>query len=174
MSTIERTARVGAALLVIAACAPRPATGTAAGGECPARQGTGEVRTFVVAAPAGAATLGAQPFVATCRLPASALAGLAAGAPEAAVLYLEGVRPPADRAVTVDVYLGSDGSPAGSFTLLPQRGGVGRVPVLLGHALGAALRGGTELSVTLRAVDPANEAAPPPPVDFERMVIELR
>jgi hypothetical protein len=102
------------------------------------------------------------------------VARLAAGRPEAAVMYLEGVQPPADRAATVDVYLGGGRSPAGSFTLLPQSGGAGRVPVLLGHVLGAALRDGGSLTVTLRAVDPANEAGPAPTVGFDRVVIEFR
>jgi hypothetical protein len=173
MNTMQRAGRAGAALLVLAACTPRSAPAAVAGGDCVRRE-EATIRTYVVADPPGVAVLGARPFTATCRLPAEVLRGLAQGAPDAAVLYVEGLRAPADRAVTVQVYLGAQDEPAGSFTLLAGGGAPRRVPVVLGHALGAALREGGEVSITLRAGDTSEPGAFTPELGFDRMVIEFR
>lgn len=173
MNTMRRAGRAGAALLVLAACTPRSAPAAVAGGDC-VRRDEAAIRTYVVADPPGFAPLGARPFTATCRLPDEVLRGLAGGAPEAAVLYVEGLRGPADRAVTVQVYLGTQDEPAGSFTLLAGGDGPRRVPVVLGHALGAALRDGAEVSITLRAGDTSDPGASAPEMGFDRMVLEFR
>lgn len=175
MDSMTRIAGVVAALLTVFACVPRVAPAAVVEGGCVREAGSSGERTVVVSDPPGVTPLGAEPFTARCTLPAEWVGELRGAAPDRAVLYVEGMRLPVGRAVTVDVWL-DERTVAGSFTLLPEGGDGGPVsaPVLLGHAIFGALRNGTELTIMLRAVDPANEGGPPPALTFDRIVLQLQ
>ena len=173
MMRVNVAVRAAGALVLAAACVPRSAPAAAPIQEC-VRVETGGVRSYVVSDPPGEAAPGAEPFTAVCHLPAEAAAALSSSAPDAAILYVEGLRGPSDRAVTVEVLVGENRVRAGSFTLLVGPRGPSRVPVMLGGVLRGALGEGGELTITLRAADTSRPSAPVPAFTFDRIVIELR
>lgn len=173
-------ARGASALAFIAlALAARPAAARPHAAEC--ARGV-DTQRYVIGDPPGVQTLGARPFVATCRLPDDVVARVRAsnGAPGAAVLWVEGLRAQGRDASTVHVYLHDSGdpsaapSPAGSFTLPSSRAaGPRRVQVRLGRALEMALRAGADLTVALVAVDAAGRPADSTLV-FDRLVLQIQ
>jgi hypothetical protein len=173
MSMRMRPVLAVAALLAsgAGACTARAATsGSGVVEECAVASSAGR---YVIVDPAGAQALGAEPFLARCRLPASAMERLRAGA-GGAVLWVEGLGPPPEDGATVHVRLGEAGRFAGSFTLLPagDGGSPARVQVPLGGALAEALDEEGEIVVSLVAVDRAGRPEASSLV-FGRLVLEL-